>query len=232
MIDFEVLKKKCQELPELKTLEAAQAKEEGVLKKLQDVGVEINKLQAGIAAKEQSAMDALLDDPDGVNAIRKESARLKETLGDATYWRARIQAEALPTVRKELAISERNYKAAVKNLVLESAKEVSADVADAVESLYKMFLAWDAGLSGLYKTIDVFFPMDEFRIKIENELRDRLGRKQCLGAAPYLEHISRELKKATDIWNQMGALSQKKAIPEPVETEQTVSENDVFLKAK
>jgi len=232
MIDFENLKKRCQELPELKELTMAQTKEAGVLKKLQDVGVEINKLQADIAAKEQSAMDALLDDPDGVNAIRKESARLKETLGDATYWRARIQAEALPTVRKELAISERNYKAAVKNLVLESAKEVSADVADAVESLYKMFLAWDSGLAGLYKSIDVFFPMDEFRIKIENELRAKLDRKQCADCQLFIDHVSKELQRATVLWNQMGALSQKKAIPEPVETEQTVSENDVFLKAK
>jgi len=232
MIDFEVLKKKCQELPELKTLEAAQKKEEGVLTKLRDVGVEINKLQTDIAVKEAAAMDALLNDPDGVTAARKESARLKEKLGDATYWRARIQAEGLPTVRKELAAAERNYKASVKNTILSAAKEVSVDVADAVESLYKMFLAWDSGLSGLYQTIDTYFPADEFRLKLENEFRERLGRAQCLGAAPYFEHISRELKKATDIWNQMGALSQKKAIPEPVETEQTVSENDVFLKAK
>jgi len=235
MIDFEVLKKKCQELPELKTLEAAQKKEEGVLTKLRDVGVEINKLQADIAAKEQSAMDALLDDPDGVNAIRKESARLKETLGDATYWRARIQAEALPTVRKELAISERNYKAAVKNLVLESAKEVSADVADAVESLYKMFLAWDSGLAGLYKSIDVFFPMDEFRIRIESELRERLGRKQCADCQPFIEHISKELQRATVLWNQTGFVPKKPDVAEtkePAETEQTVGENDVFLTTK
>ncbi len=240
MIDFEVLKKKCQQLPELKTLTTAQAKEEGVLKKLQDVGVEINRLQVAVSSREQSVMDALLDDPDGVNAIRKESARLKETLGDATYWRARIQAEALPTVRKELAAAERAYKASVKTLVLESAKEVSADVADAVESLYKMFLAWDAGLSGLYKTIDTYFPADEFRLKLENEFRERLTRAQCLGAAPYLEHLSRELEKATDIWNQMGALSQKKAMPEettePQQTEpkpEIISSNDAaYLTAK
>jgi len=232
MIDFENLKKQCQELPELKTLTTAQAKEEGILAKMQSARADIVALEKAIVDKDSDSIAALIDNQDNVGNIRRESEKLKIKLADAVYWMGKIETEALPTVRKEHAAAERAYKASVKTLVLESAKEVSADVTDAVESLYKMFLAWDAGLSGLYKTIDVFFPMDEFRIKIENELRDRLGRKQCLGAAPYFEHISRELKKATDIWNQMGALSQKKAIPEPVETEQTVSENDVFLKAK
>jgi len=239
MIDFEVLKKKCQELPELKTLEAAQKKEEGVLTKLRDVGVEINKLQTDIAVKEAAAMDALLNDPDGVTAARKESARLKEKLGDATYWRARIQAEGLPTVRKELAAAERNYKASVKNTILSAAKEVSVDVADAVESLYKMFLAWDSGLSGLYQTIDTYFPADEFRLKLENEFRERLNRAQCLGAAPYLEHISKELQRATDLWTRMGAIKKPDIAEEPKEPQQTgtkpeiISSNDAaYLTAK
>lgn len=214
MIDFENLKKRCQELPELKTLEAAQKKEEGVLKKLQDAGVEINKLRTEIEVKEAASIAALLDDSDGVNAIRKESARLKEKLGDATYWRARIQAEALPTVRRELAAAERAYKASVKTLVLESAKQMATDITNVVESLYKMYLCWNEGLKNLSGSTGIGFPEHEFTIRIETELRDRLGRKQCADCQPFIEHISKELQRATVLWNQMGALSQKKAIPE------------------
>jgi len=235
MIDFEVLKKKCQESPERETLEAAQKKEEGILAKMQSARADIAALEKAIADKETASIAALLDDPDGVNAIRKESARLKETLGDATYWLAKIETTALPQVRRELAAAERAYKAAVKTVISASAKQVALNVTDAVESLYKMFLAWDSGLAGLYKSIDVFFPMDEFRIRIESELRERLGRKQCADCQPFIEHISKELQRATVLWNQTGFVPKKPDVAEtkePAETEQTVGENDVFLTTK
>jgi hypothetical protein len=232
MIDFEVLKKKCQELPELKTLEAAQKKEEGILAKMQSARADIAALEKAIVDKDSASIAALIDDQDNVGNIRRECEKLKIKLADAVYWLAKIETTALPQVRKELASAERAYKAGVKNLVLESAKEVAADVVGAVVSLYKMYLCWNEGLKNLSGSTGIGFPEHEFTIRIESELRERLGRKQCAGAQPFFDHVSKELQRATVLWNQMG-IPKKKAIPEePAETEQTVGENDVFIKAK